>query len=476
MGLSGGVWMTDEATAERADEEQQGDEVKDEGAGTGGEADKSPREQNKEEETSRAEVSNFEIVSHYFDVAAERLGLREDVAAVLQSSYREVQVQVPVTLSDGKIHVFSGYRVQHNGARGPYKGGIRYHTEVDLDEVRALAQLMTWKTAIAGIPYGGAKGGINCPASELSQDELQKISRSFMAKIEKVLGPTRDIPAPDVNTNAQTMAWFMDEYGKLHGHTPACVTGKPIALEGSYGREAATGRGLIYLFREAAPEIDIRPADSRVVIQGFGNVGSWAGRLVQECGATIVGVSDAYGAVRADQGIDAEKLAAHVREGGKVTEFDGVDEITPDELLEVECELFIPAALGGMIHKSNADKLNCKMIVEGANSPTTPIADQILTDNGVHIVPDVMANAGGVVVSYFEWVQNLQHFRWDEREVNDRLGKIMRRAYREVSEKAKEDNVSLRVAAYEVGIERVVEAARTRGYIGVDALESPQPA
>ena len=293
---------------------------------------------------------------------------------MLRSSYREVQVQVPVRLGDGKVHVFSGYRVQHNGARGPYKGGIRFHPEVDLDEVRALAELMTWKTAIVNLPYGGAKGGVNVDPSKLEKNELQTVARSFMDKIEKVLGPTRDIPAPDVGTNAQVMAWLMDEYGKLHGHTPACVTGKPIALEGSYGREAATGRGVVLMFQEAAQEIGLEPAEARFVVQGFGNVGSWAARLMQELGATMVGVSDASGAIAAEEGIDAEELAEHVREGGNVADFDGsTDEIDPDELLAIECDVFIPAALGGMIHKDNAERMNCRMMVEGANSPTTPV-------------------------------------------------------------------------------------------------------
>ena len=235
-----------------------------------------------------AEVSNYDIVNHWFDLAADRMELRDDIREVVRSSYREVQVQIPVTLGDGKIHVFNGFRVQHNGARGPYKGGIRYHPEVDLDEVRALATLMTWKTAVAGIPFGGAKGGVNCDPHALDEAELQQITRSFIDKIEKVLGPQRDIPAPDVGTNAQTMAWMMDEYGKLHGHTPAIVTGKPISLEGSYGREAATGRGIVHMFREAAPSLGLQPADCRVVLQGFGNVGSWAARIIAQLGATVI--------------------------------------------------------------------------------------------------------------------------------------------------------------------------------------------
>jgi len=413
------------------------------------------------------EVSNYEIVNHWFDLAADRMQLRDDIRAVVRASYREVQVQVPVMLGDGKIHVFKGFRVQHNGARGPYKGGIRYHPEVDLDEVRALATLMTWKTAVVGIPFGGAKGGVDCDPHALDEGELQQVTRSFIDKIEKVLGPQRDIPAPDVGTNAQTMAWMMDEYGKLHGHTPAIVTGKPISLEGSYGREAATGRGIVHMFREAAPSLGLQPADCRVVLQGFGNVGSWAARIIAQLGATVIAVSDAYGAVHAEDGLDPEALALHVREGGKVAEYDGdgAEPIAPEELLALECEAFIPAALGGMLHAGNADALNTRIVVEGANSPTTPKADEILAGKGVLVVPDVMANAGGVVVSYFEWVQNLQHFRWDEREVNEKLGSIMRRTYREVSARASEDEVPMRVAAYQTGIERVVDAARTRGYI-----------
>src|SRR5215210_2153652 len=448
--------MTKEATGEEAAKAEADQDGRQEGDDS----------QKEDQQPQRAEVSNYEIVSHYFGKAADRLGLEDDVASVLRSSYREVQVQIPIKQSDGKIHVYAGYRVQHNGARGPYKGGVRFHPAVDLDEVRALAELMTWKTAIVGIPYGGAKGGVNVNPKQLEEGERQSVARSFMDKIEKVLGPTRDIPAPDVGTNAQTMAWLMDEYGKLHGHTPACVTGKPIALEGSYGREAATGRGVVQVFQEAAKEIDLDPAEARFVVQGFGNVGSWAARLMEELGATMVGVSDASGAISTEEGIDAEKLAEHVREGGSVGDFDGsADGIDPDDLLAVECDVFIPAALGGMIHKENADRMNCRMMVEGANSPTTPSADSILNDKGVTIVPDVLANAGGVVVSYFEWVQNLQHFRWDEGQVNDRLGDIMRHAFKEVADRAKENDTPMRPAAYELGIERVVEAASTRGYI-----------
>src|SRR3954451_7432077 len=281
-----------------------------------------------------AEVSNYEIVSHWFDEAAERLDLRDDLAAVLRSSYREVQVQIPVKQSDGRIHVYHGYRVQHNGARGPYKGGIRFHPDVDLDEVRALAELMTWKTAIAEIPFGGAKGGVNVDPSELESSEVQAVARSFMDKVEKVLGPQRDIPAPDVGTNAQTMAWLMDEYGKLHGHTPACVTGKPLELEGSRGREAATGRGVVCQFSEAAKELDLDPSDCDFVVQGFGNVGSWIARILAEQGARMVGCSDKSGALHNEGGIDVEALADHARENGSIEGFDGdAESLGADELL-----------------------------------------------------------------------------------------------------------------------------------------------
>jgi glutamate dehydrogenase (NAD(P)+) len=415
--------------------------------------------------SGRAEVSNLEIVRHYFDMAAERTGLRDDLREVFWSPYREVSVQIPVKQSDGRVHTYSGYRIQHNGARGPYKGGVRFHQEVDIDEVRALASLMTWKTAVAGVPFGGAKGGVNCPAHELEPNELQQIARSFMDKIDKVLGPTRDIPAPDVNTNAQTMAWFMDEYGKLHGHTPAICTGKPIELEGSLGREAATGRGCVYMFREAAPQLGLSPSETTFAVQGFGNVGSWAARIMQQLGCRMVAVSDAYGAIRSEAGIDPDELVRFIAQGGKLAEFEAAEAIDPDDLIATECDVLIPAALGGMIHEGNADRVQCKVMIEGANSPTTPTADKVLHDKGIYVIPDVMANAGGVVVSYFEWVQNLQHFRWEEREVNDKLGTIMRRAYREVSTKAKEEGVSLREGAFLVGLDRVVTASKMRGYV-----------
>lgn len=416
--------------------------------------------------SARAKVSDLEVVEHYFNWAWEELGLRDDLRPVFWEPYREVSVQIPVKMADGHTEVYHGYRIQHNGARGPYKGGVRFHHEVDNDEVRALASMMTWKTAIAGVPFGGAKGGVNAPAGELGSGELQQIARSYMGKIYKVLGPNRDIPAPDINTNAQVMAWMMDEYGKLMGHTPAIVTGKPISLEGSYGRDAATGRGCVFMYREAALKVGLIPKETTFVVQGFGNVGSWAARIMQQLGATMVGVSDALGAIRSEAGIDAEALHKHLTEdGGRLDDFPGAEPVAAGDFYEIPCDVFFPAALGGMIHKDNADLMQCKMIVEGANNPTTFEADEILEDKGVYIVPDLMANAGGVVCSYFEWVQNMQHFRWDEREVNDKLGSVMRRAYREVANRAEAEQLGLRKTAFKIAIERVVDASRTRGYI-----------
>jgi len=434
--------------------------------------DKSPRVANRAQHSGAAETSSFDTVLHYFDLAANRLGLPEGLRSVVRTAEREVQVQIPIKLRDSGTHVFSGYRVQHNGARGPYKGGIRYHELVNLDEVRALAALMTWKTAIVNVPFGGAKGGVNCPARDFDDDELESVTRGFVDKIRDVLGPMRDIPAPDVNTNARVMAWMMDEYGKLHGDTPAVVTGKPISLGGSLGRDAATGRGVVYAFREGARELGLHAAETRVVVQGFGNVGSWAARILTQLGCRLVGVSNSSGAIHSEAGIDPERLLRHLADGGMLVDYpdapsaNGAQAISPQELIGLGCDVLVPAALGGTIHSGNAGSVRARMIVEGANNPTTPAADEILNSNGVLVIPDVLANAGGVIVSYFEWVQNLQHFSWDEREVNDRLGNRMRRAYRELRARGEAGRVPLRVAAYEVGIERVIEAGRLRGHRG----------
>jgi glutamate dehydrogenase (NAD(P)+) len=429
--------------------------------------DKSPRVANRAPHAGAAETSSFDTVAHYFDVAADRLGIPEDLRTVIRTADREIQVQIPVRLRDSGIHVFSGYRVQHNGARGPFKGGIRYHERVNLDEVRALAALMTWKTALLNVPFGGAKGGVNCPAGDLNQDELQMITRSFVDKIAGILGPTRDVPAPDAGTNAQVMAWIMDEYSKLHGDAPAVVTGKPISLGGSPGRDAATGRGVVYVYREAARALGLRPDSTRVAVQGFGNVGSWAARIITQLGCRLVGASNTSGAIHSEAGIDPSALLEHLADGGRLVDYPKAEPIGAEDLVSLDCEVLIPAALGGTIHAANAGSIRAAIVIEGANNPTTPAADEILRDRGVLVVPDVLANAGGVVVSYFEWVQNLQHLSWDEHDVNNKLGAKMRDAYREVEQRANHGKgASLRVAAYELAIERVLDATRLRGYGG----------
>ncbi len=415
------------------------------------------------------EFSALETVNHNFGLAADGLGLDDDVRMVLTTPYREVTVQIPVRLTDGRVHVFSGYRVQHNAARGPYKGGMRYHETVDIDEIRALASLMSWKTAIVDIPFGGAKGGVNCPGDRLSSDELQDVTRKFIDRISKLIGPDRDIPAPDVNTNAQVMAWMMDEYGKLNGYNPAIVTGKPIPLGGSAGRESATGRGVVYTLGELIKQQRLPSPGTRIVIQGFGNVGSWVARLAAEVGAVVVGVADLRGAISAPEGINPNTLYAHTLAGGRISDYaddrPGVERISGDDLLALDCDVLIPAALGGVLHSGNADRIRARFVLEAANAPTSPAADAIFADRGITVIPDILANAGGVVVSYFEWAQNRQHFSWNESEVNSRLEEIMRRAFDEVAHRAAHDGVPPRAAAYALGIERVLAAARLRGYI-----------
>jgi len=415
--------------------------------------------------TSRSEISALEAASWRFHVAADRLELPDDLRTLLLTSYREVQVSIPMRLADGRIHTYLGYRVQHNADRGPFKGGIRFHPEVDIDEFRALAATMTWKTALAGVPFGGAKGGVDCDPAQLTRPELEQLTRLLTQRIDKVLGPTRDIPAPDVNTDSQVMAWIMDEYGKAHGYTPTIVTGKPIALEGSLGRDAATGRGLLYILREAAEAIGLSPESATVAIQGFGKVGSWLARLLEEQGARVIAVCDLSGAIRCEPGLDTKALSEHVAAGGSLTSFsgEGVETTSIEEFLATRCDVFVPAALGGMVNAGNVDLLDCRMVLEAGNGPLTPQADSVLAERGITVVPDLLANSGGVVASYFEWAQNQQHFRWEEKEVNERLERIMRRAYREVSARVDaQRETTLRVAAYEIAIERVVEAARLR--------------
>jgi glutamate dehydrogenase (NAD(P)+) len=410
-------------------------------------------------------LSPFAAASHFFDRAAERIGLTESVASILRTPYREINVQLPLVRDDGETMMnFVGYRVHHNGARGPYKGGIRYHPDADADEVRALAALMTWKTALVDVPFGGAKGGIDCDPRQLSLDELRRLTRDFTRKIRMVIGPSRDIPAPDVGTNAQIMAWMMDEYGRSAGHSPAVVTGKPIELGGSQGRNEATGRGVAVITRLACESAGVDLKGARVVIQGFGNVGSHAASFLSEMGAKILAVSDVNGGIVDEKGLDIARLLEHVEKTGSVVEFAGSDAIDNAALLELPCEILIPAALGEVIRKRNVEKLDCKLIVEAANHPVTPYADKVLEDRGVLVVPDILANAGGVTCSYFEWAQNIQQFRWDLEKVNEELDKTMTRAYREVQKVAHREKTSQRLSAFIIAVERVSRASRLRSY------------
>jgi glutamate dehydrogenase (NAD(P)+) len=382
----------------------------------------------------------------------------------LRTPFREVTVQVPVLMDDGGVQVFQGYRVQHNGARGPTKGGVRYHPTVDLEEVRGLATLMTWKTALLDLPFGGAKGGVGVDPRALSKTELERLTRKFTERIAIALGPYRDIPAPDMGTDGQVMAWMLDEYSAKRGYSPAIVTGKPISLGGSYGREEATGRGVMIIMREAARDYGVPWQGGTAAIQGFGNVGSHLAAFLHEEGVRIVAITDAMGGIHNEAGIDVPALMRHTARTGTVAGFDSGDPLTNEELWSVRCDYMVPAALGGVITKEdNATALECKVLVEAANGPTTPIADKILAERGVLVLPDFLANAGGVVVSYFEWTQNLQQFRWELEQVNGALEKKMVTAYRAVLEFARLHDVTLRTAAYAISLRRVAEAEAMRG-------------
>ncbi|MCH8013109.1 MAG: glutamate dehydrogenase [Candidatus Marinimicrobia bacterium] len=413
---------------------------------------------------SDIKVNNFKACCDQFDRAAEQLGLNENLQVSLKLPDREIAVEVPLIKDDGSLEIFQGYRIQHNNARGPFKGGIRYHQDVDLDEVKALASLMTWKTSLVDIPYGGGKGGITVDPRNLTNRELERLSRTFIRRISSVIGVNVDIPAPDVNTNAQIMAWYMDEYSQTHGYTPAIVTGKPIELGGSLGREAATGRGVSIIVRETAKEFDLDLSSSTAVIQGFGNVGSFAGKFLHEFGCKIIAVSDVTGGLYDSDGLNIPALLDYVSENRVIEGFPQGKPISNEELLKQSCDFLIPAALGGVIHKLNADSLKCKFVIEAANGPTTPPADEILWNKDVRVIPDILTNAGGVTVSYFEWVQNLQQFKWDEKSVNEKLENKMVTAYKEVSSLRKEKNVSFRTAAFMVSIDRVARSVEMRGF------------
>jgi glutamate dehydrogenase (NAD(P)+) len=410
------------------------------------------------------ETNPFEAVSLFFDRAADHIGLSDEMREVLRTSYRELAVQVPVRMDDGHLEVYRGYRVQHNAARGPYKGGVRFHRDADLDEVRALAALMTWKTAVVDIPFGGAKGGVQCDPTEMSQGEKQRLTRRFTQAISYLLGVNRDIPAPDVNTDAQTMAWMMDAYSSRYGYTPAIVTGKPIPLGGSQGRDAATGRGVVYCIEEAARDFRIDLEGATIAIQGFGNVGSWVARLIGELGCKVVAISDVRGGVYNEDGISIPALFEHARETGSVVDASGTEPITNEQLLELEVDILVPAALDRVVNAANAEQVKARLIAEAANHPVTPGADQILNDKRTIVIPDILANAGGVTVSYFEWVQNIQQFRWDEDHVNAELRKTMSRAWKDVHGRSTVDGIPLRLAAFAIAVERVDEADRLRGY------------
>ena len=406
-----------------------------------------------------------EVIRHNFRQAAQRLGLDAEMQLLLSTPFREVRVEVPVRFDDGSLKVFIGFRIQHSGVRGPSKGGLRFHQSVNADEVRALAEAMTWKTALVNIPFGGAKGGICCDPTGMSQTEIERMTRRFIARIHLLIGPYRDVPAPDINTNAQVMSWVLDEYSSRHGYSPACVTGKPVALGGSLGREQATGRGVMMVLEELYKDLGQPLKGKKVVIQGFGNVGSNAALILAEKGCDIIAVSDVHGGIHGknDKGLPVAELIQHVRETRSVVNFPGSEPVSNEDLLELECDILIPAALEGVLHLGNAKKVKAKVIAEAANLPTTPEADEIFAKNEILVLPGILTNAGGVTVSYFEWAQNLQQMFWEEEEVNAKLQKYMSRAYRAMADRASQEKVSLKQAAFEIGVERVAHAEQLRG-------------
>jgi glutamate dehydrogenase (NAD(P)+) len=399
-----------------------------------------------------------------FDEAARRLRLDDGLTKVLRTPAREITVHIPVQLDDGRLEVFTGYRVQHSIARGPAKGGIRFSPDVTLDEVRALSAWMTWKCAVVNIPFGGGKGGVICNPHIMSEAELEKLTRRYTAEIIEFIGPERDVPAPDVNTNEQVMAWIMDTYSMHTRHTvTAVVTGKPMALGGSRGRPEATGRGCMLVTLEALKEIGLTPERSRVVIQGFGNVGGMAARLMSAMGFRIVSIVEYDGAVYNANGLDIAALQEHRRETGSIVNFAGGENMDRNEAMFLECDVLIPAATENVITSQNAAGLRCRILCEGANGPTTPLADEILRDKGVFVIPDILANAGGVTVSYFEWVQDRQGFFWNEQLVNERLQEIMVESFHAVVDYARKHQVDNRTAAYMLALDRVAFAIKLRG-------------
>ncbi len=411
-----------------------------------------------------ARINAWEVAQQQFDLAADRLNLEPGMRLVLREPRREFTVHFPVHMDDGSVQVFTGFRVQHNLGRGPAKGGIRYHQDVNLDEVKALAMWMTWKCAVVGIPYGGGKGGVIVDPKKLSQKELEALTRRYFTEIEVLVGPEKDIPAPDVNTNAQIMAWMMDTYSMHAGHTvPGVVTGKPISLGGSEGRNEATARGTVFCIVEAARHLGIDLTSAKVSVQGFGNAGSIAARLITEEGSTVVAVSDSTGGIHAPGGLDIPKVIAWKSEHGTVQGFPGATDISNAEVLEVDCDILIPAALENQITAANAGNVKARLIAEAANGPTTPEADEILWKNSKFMIPDILCNAGGVTVSYFEWVQDLNRDHWSESVVNAKLKEIMVKAFSETLAMARREQCYMRTAAYLLAVKRVADAMEMRG-------------
>jgi glutamate dehydrogenase (NAD(P)+) len=409
-------------------------------------------------------MSAYDIAVEQFNTAAEQLGLEDYLRAKLSQCERVLIVTFPGRMDNGEIKTFTGYRSQHNTARGPAKGGIRYHPGVTFDEVRALSMWMTWKCAVVGIPFGGGKGGVICDPTNMSEHELEHMTRRFATSLEGFIGGDKDIPAPDVNTNAQTMAWIMDTLSMHEGHTLLpLVTGKPVALGGSLGRAEATGRGVSYSVARAAQKLGISLDGIPTVVQGFGNVGATSAYLLHDLGCKIIAVSDVFGGIYNPKGFDPRAVLEHVKKTKSVVNFPGTEPVTNDQLLELQCDLLVPAALENQIAVKNASKIKAKYVCEGANGPTTPEADRVLHDRGVLLIPDVLANAGGVTVSYFEWVQDLQSYFWTESEINQRLNRIMDESFDAVWTIAQEKRVDMRTAAYFVAINRVAEAERVRG-------------
>ncbi|MGH2506231.1 MAG: Glu/Leu/Phe/Val family dehydrogenase [Ktedonobacteraceae bacterium] len=410
-------------------------------------------------------INPYDVAVAQFDESADRLGLSQAMRAILRKPKRELIVNFPVRMDNGDVEMFTGYRVQHNINRGPAKGGIRFSPEVSLDEVRALSMWMTWKCAVVGIPFGGAKGGVICDPHKMSPAELERLTRRYATEISILIGPDSDIPAPDMNTNPQIMAWIMDTYSMHKGYSvPAVITGKPIGIGGSEGRMEATGRGVTVVIREALHDKDIDPAECSVVIQGFGNVGSTTARLLyDELHCKIVGLSDISGGVSNPNGIDVHRALRYSKEHGTLQGLPDSESVSNTELLELPCDILVPAALENQLTGRNAARVKARMIIEAANGPTDPAADKIFNEAGITVIPDILVNAGGVTVSYFEWVQDLQRFFWAENEINDRLETLMKRSYRAVAQKAAEQKCSMRMGAYLLAVARVAEATELRG-------------